>query len=154
MKLSRIKQPKRLGQYRTHHEIDIDEDEELVVVYCDFLDFNNMSVDDIKQFGKQIHKDNVIVVRNQNLTEEGNRVLTWALQITADARTMKEEIQNRTKGLSGTLIIGAIPTAMPAIPEITNSFLNRHIGITKVHFNNITFFVLHIDRAFLWPIWG
>ena len=64
--------------------------------------------------------------RFQNLTEEGNRVLTWALQITADARTMKEEIQNRTKGLSGTLIIGAIPTAMPAIPEITNSFLNRH----------------------------
>lgn len=35
-----------------------------------FLDFNNMSVDDIKLFGKQIHKDNVIVVRNQNLKEE------------------------------------------------------------------------------------
>ena len=64
--------------------------------------------------------------RYQGLTEEGDRVLNWALKITADTRTMKEEIQNRTKGLSGTLVIGAIPTAMPAIPEITNSFLNRH----------------------------
>ena len=64
--------------------------------------------------------------RFQGLTEEGDRVLNWALKITADTRTMKEEIQNRTKGLSGTLVIGAVPTAMPAIPEITNSFLNRH----------------------------
>ena len=35
MKLSRRKQPKKIPkfiQYRTHHEIDIDEDEELVVV--------------------------------------------------------------------------------------------------------------------------
>jgi DNA-binding transcriptional LysR family regulator len=64
--------------------------------------------------------------RFQGLTKEGDRVLNWALKITADTRTMKEEIRNRTKGLSGTLVIGAIPTAMPAIPEITNSFLNRH----------------------------
>jgi DNA-binding transcriptional LysR family regulator len=64
--------------------------------------------------------------RFKNLTDEGDKVLNWALRITADTRTMKEEIQNRTKGLSGTLVIGAIPTAMPAIPEITNSFLNRH----------------------------
>ena len=67
--------------------------------------------------------------RVQGLTEEGDRVLNWALKITADTRTMKEEIQNRTKGLSGTLVIGAIPTAMPAIPEITNSFLNRHPNV-------------------------
>ena len=67
--------------------------------------------------------------RFQGLTEEGERVLNWALKITADTRTMKEEIQNRTKGLSGTLTIGAIPTAMTAIPEITNSFLSRHPNV-------------------------
>ena len=33
------------------------------------LDFNNMSDDDIREFGRNIVRDNVIVVRNQNLHE-------------------------------------------------------------------------------------
>jgi hypothetical protein len=32
MKLSRIKQPKKFIRYRTHHEIDIDEEDELAIV--------------------------------------------------------------------------------------------------------------------------
>ena len=32
MKLSRRKQPKKYSQYRTHHEIHIDDDEETVIV--------------------------------------------------------------------------------------------------------------------------
>ena len=67
--------------------------------------------------------------RFQNLTDEGEKILTWALRITADARTMKEEIRNRTIGLSGTLSIGAIPTAIPNIPEISNTFLQRHPNV-------------------------
>ena len=67
--------------------------------------------------------------RFQNLTDEGNKVLTWALRITADTRTMKEEIRSRSIGLSGTLSIGAIPTAMPNIPEISNTFLKRHPNV-------------------------
>ena len=61
--------------------------------------------------------------RFQNLTEDGDKVLAWALRITADARTMKEEIKNRSIGLSGTLSIGAIPTGITYIPEISNMFL-------------------------------
>ena len=67
--------------------------------------------------------------RFQNLTDEGNKVLTWALRITADTRTMKEEIRTRSVGLSGMLSIGAIPTAMPNIPEISHSFLRRHPNV-------------------------
>ena len=67
--------------------------------------------------------------RFQNLTDEGNKVLTWALRITADTRTMKEEIRTRSIGLSGVLSIGAIPTAMPNIPKISNAFLRRHPNV-------------------------
>ncbi len=67
--------------------------------------------------------------RFQNLTEDGDKVLAWALRITADARTMKEEIKNRSIGLSGTLSIGAIPTGITYIPEISNMFLDRHPNI-------------------------
>ncbi|PQM60348.1 MAG: LysR family transcriptional regulator [Rhodobacteraceae bacterium] len=67
--------------------------------------------------------------RFQNLTPDGDKVLAWALKITADTRTMKEEIKNRSAGLSGTLSIGAIPTAITYIPEISNIFLNRHPNV-------------------------
>ncbi len=64
--------------------------------------------------------------RFQELTEEGQRVLEWALRITADTRTMREEMQSLKKGLTGTLRIGTIPTAVALIPELTNSFLKAH----------------------------
>ena len=35
------------------------------------IDFNNMTDDQIKQWGKNIVKDNVVLVRNQNLDEAG-----------------------------------------------------------------------------------
>ena len=34
------------------------------------IDFNSMSDEDIKYFGRQIVKDNVILVRNQTINEE------------------------------------------------------------------------------------
>ena len=67
--------------------------------------------------------------RFQSLTAEGDKVLSWALRITSDTKTMKEEIRTRNFGLSGTLSIGAIPTAIPNIPEISNIFLNRHPNV-------------------------
>lgn len=67
--------------------------------------------------------------RFQNLTDDGEKVLRWALRITADMRTMKEEIRSLEKGLSGTLTIGAIPTALPKIPEISNIFLTKHPNV-------------------------
>ena len=67
--------------------------------------------------------------RFQNLTDEGKKVLNWALKITADTRTMREELKTSKKGLSGTLLIGAVPTALPTIPELTNAFLHKHPGV-------------------------
>ncbi len=67
--------------------------------------------------------------RFQNLTDEGKKVLDWALKITADTRTMREELKTSKKGLSGTLLIGAVPTALPTIPELTNAFLHKHPGV-------------------------
>lgn len=67
--------------------------------------------------------------RFQNLTTEGKKVLNWALKITADTRTMKEELKTITRGLSGTLIVGAVPTALSVIPKISNKFLSKHKSV-------------------------
>lgn len=64
--------------------------------------------------------------RFQGLTPEGDRVLIWARRIVADARTMQAEMRARREGVSGRLRIGAIPTAMPRIAEVTGPFLKRH----------------------------
>ena len=51
---------------------------------------------------------------NGGLTPEGERVLQWARRIVSDARTMREEIRIGSKGLSGTLRLAVIPTALAA----------------------------------------
>ncbi|WP_347266414.1 LysR family transcriptional regulator [Paracoccus sp. (in: a-proteobacteria)] len=64
--------------------------------------------------------------RFQGLTPEGERVLSWARRIVADARAMQAEMEASRKGVSGRLRIGVIPTAMPRIAELTGPFLRRH----------------------------
>lgn len=60
------------------------------------------------------------------LTEEGERVLKWAQRIVADYDGMRQELSGSDDGLSGLLRIGAIPTALPALPELVNAFCARH----------------------------
>lgn len=64
--------------------------------------------------------------RFEGLTPEGARVLEWALRIVADTRTLREEMRARRQGLSGTLRIGIIPTALPMIARLTVPFLAAH----------------------------
>lgn len=62
------------------------------------------------------------------LTPEGERVLARARTIVAEARAMKSDVTVARKGLSGTLRLGVIPTALPAVHEFTRPFLAAHPG--------------------------
>lgn len=67
--------------------------------------------------------------RFQGLTPEGERVLDWARRIVSDARQMRDEMRARRKGLSGTLRLGVIPTALPMVADLASPFLERHPNV-------------------------
>lgn len=67
--------------------------------------------------------------RFRGFTTEGERVLDWARRIVGDSRAMKQELAAAKKGLTGHLRIGAIPTALPFVPEVTQSFSSRHTSV-------------------------
>ncbi|WP_136685163.1 LysR family transcriptional regulator [Falsirhodobacter xinxiangensis] len=67
--------------------------------------------------------------RFQGLTPEGERVLDWARRIVGDARAMREEMRAAKSGLSGTLRIGVIPTALPMVADLTVPFTARHPNV-------------------------
>jgi DNA-binding transcriptional LysR family regulator len=67
--------------------------------------------------------------RFRGFTPEGERVLDWARRIVSDARTMRQEIDGLKRGLTGTLTLGVIPTALPFVPDMTLSFMAKHTGL-------------------------
>lgn len=67
--------------------------------------------------------------RFMGLTAEGERVLARAKTIVAEARAMRSDVQVAREGLSGTLRLGVIPTALPAVHEFTRPFLAAHPGV-------------------------
>jgi DNA-binding transcriptional LysR family regulator len=67
--------------------------------------------------------------RFRGFTPEGERVLDWARRIVGDARTMRQEIEGLKHGLTGTLRLGVIPTALPFVPELSIPFLSRHSAV-------------------------
>jgi DNA-binding transcriptional LysR family regulator len=70
-----------------------------------------------------------LVVRSsrfQGFTQEGEIVLDWARRITGDVHALRETIARLRRGLSGLLRIGAIPTAVAAVAELTTPFQERH----------------------------
>lgn len=72
--------------------------------------------------------------RFKGLTPEGRRTLDWARQIVGDVRTMREEMRDARRGLSGTLRIAAIPTALPMLPRLTEPFRARYPDVQlRVH---------------------
>jgi DNA-binding transcriptional LysR family regulator len=68
--------------------------------------------------------------RFRGLTPEGTRVLAWASQIVSDYENLKQEVAVIREGMNGTLRLGVIPNAMPAIASLTLPFCARHAGIT------------------------
>lgn len=63
------------------------------------------------------------------LTPEGERVLARAKAIVAEARALKSDVQVARRGLSGTLRLGVIPTALASVHDLTRPFLARHPGV-------------------------
>lgn len=64
--------------------------------------------------------------RFRGFTPEGERILDWARRIVSDARTMRQEIEGLKRGLTGTLKLGVIPTALPFVPDMTLPFMAKH----------------------------
>ncbi|NAZ38143.1 LysR family transcriptional regulator [Rubellimicrobium sp. CFH 75288] len=67
--------------------------------------------------------------RFEGLTPEGERALHWARRMVADARALREEMRTAREGLSGTLRLGVIPTALAAAARLTAAFAARHARV-------------------------
>jgi len=64
--------------------------------------------------------------RFMGLTPEGERVVEWAGQILADYESLKQDVEVFRGGLRGTLHLGVIPAAMPAVARLTGPFSARY----------------------------
>jgi DNA-binding transcriptional LysR family regulator len=67
--------------------------------------------------------------RYQGLTSEGERVLKWAQLILSNWASMHQELTQMTAsgtGLTGRLMLGGIPSALPMIPFLTRALRNEH----------------------------
>lgn len=70
-----------------------------------------------------------LVVRGKRfvgLTPQGQRVLVWAQQIIADHESLLNDLATPQAGLSGTLKLGVIPAAMPAVALVSECFTTAH----------------------------
>jgi DNA-binding transcriptional LysR family regulator len=67
--------------------------------------------------------------RYDDLTPAGKELVTWARQILATSETFSTEASRLRGDLSGTLRLGVIPTALPAIAEITTPLLVNHRSV-------------------------
>jgi DNA-binding transcriptional LysR family regulator len=56
------------------------------------------------------------------LTVEGDRLLGWARQVLADYQSLQDDLSGLRQGLIGTLRLGVIPAAMPAVSFVTGAF--------------------------------
>lgn len=70
-----------------------------------------------------------LVIRGHHflgLTPEGERVLSWGRQILADYDSLREDLSRLRRGMVGTLRLGVIPAAMPAVAFVTARFCAEH----------------------------
>jgi DNA-binding transcriptional LysR family regulator len=80
--------------------------------------------------------------RFRGFTPEGERVLEWARRLVGDARTMRQELQSLKGSLSGHLRIGAIPTALPCVPDLTVPFHSRYPRVRLSVFSTTSAYIL------------
>jgi DNA-binding transcriptional LysR family regulator len=59
-------------------------------------------------------------------TSEGERVLEGARRLLSDIRAMQADVEMLKQGMTGHLRIAAIPTALPMVAALTDSFHARH----------------------------
>ncbi|MGH8610812.1 MAG: LysR family transcriptional regulator [Gammaproteobacteria bacterium] len=70
--------------------------------------------------------------RFEGFTPEGERLLIWARRIVDNCESLRQEATVARKQLTGTLRLGAIPTALPVVPLLTAPCLAAHRGIRQV----------------------
>jgi len=63
------------------------------------------------------------------LTVEGERTLEWARRIVGDARSMRQDIKELRRDLSGQLRIAVIPAALPMVAAITHQLSMSHPAV-------------------------
>lgn len=64
--------------------------------------------------------------RFQGFTPEGERVLHWARRILADCDALTQDLDLAKGSLSGQLVLGSIPSALPCTSDLTRPFRARH----------------------------
>lgn len=62
----------------------------------------------------------------QGLTPEGERLVVWARRILAEHDGFKAEVRAVRSGITGTLRLGAIPTASTTVPVLLAAFCSAH----------------------------
>ncbi|MQA08696.1 MAG: LysR family transcriptional regulator [Pseudonocardiaceae bacterium] len=70
-----------------------------------------------------------IVLRGQKfggLTQEGQQVVSWAHRVLAEQEALRQQLSGMRGGLSGTLRIGAIPTALTVASLLAQPLHERH----------------------------
>ncbi|MEV6130942.1 LysR family transcriptional regulator [Streptomyces violaceusniger] len=76
------------------------------------------------------HELDVPIVRRgrryEGLTPEGTVVLAWAHRILAERDGLRQELSALGDGLTGTLRLGVIPTALPVASLLTTPFCESH----------------------------
>ncbi|WP_328877292.1 LysR family transcriptional regulator [Streptomyces sp. NBC_00299] len=76
------------------------------------------------------HELNVPIVRRgrryEGLTPEGEVVLAWAHRMLAERDALRQELAALRDGITGTLRLGVVPTALPAATLLTTPFCDRH----------------------------
>ena len=68
--------------------------------------------------------------RFMGFTQEGEIALRWARRMIADARGMRQEIEQARGALSGKLTIGAVPTALSFVAKIAAQVRKVHPALT------------------------
>ncbi len=68
--------------------------------------------------------------RFHGLTAEGYRTLEWARRIVADARAMRADLRGTPARLQGRLRLGVVPSALPAVAELTTPYRTLHPEVT------------------------
>lgn len=64
------------------------------------------------------------------LTLEGERVAAWAAHIVSDYENLKQDVAGLRSGLTGTLRLGVVPAAMPAVAKVTAPFCAQYPGLS------------------------
>src|ERR1700749_1484057 len=73
--------------------------------------------------------------RYVGLTPQGQIALEHAHRVLAEMENLRHELHEIDKGLTGRLRIGAIPTALPIVSQLTGPFFRRFPGVTIAVFS-------------------